>query len=167
MISCILFRYKYRRACGEKHLFFPAGCFIRSHLQKMSSHIKTNLNLISFSSFNSGEAFSYPLERHIVSAINIDIAKTIVDMLLGFKMISIKPFTFYHPLYPVFASQILSRYLLSMQSFFLIFVQCCNRLLLCMKMNNLPSSEPGGQSPADGQLWPFRLFYKFIGYGIE
>ena len=116
MISCILFRYKYRRACGEKHLFFPAGCFIRSHLQKMSSHIKTNLNLISFSSFNSGEAFSYPLERHIVSAINIDIAKTIVDMLLGFKMISIKPFTFHHPLYPVFASQILSESCLSMAS---------------------------------------------------
>ena len=35
--------------------------------------------------------------------------------------------------------------------FFLIFAQCCDRLLL-LKMNNLPSSEPGGWSPADGHF---------------
>ena len=73
-----------------KSFCFSSLFLLLIYLQKMSRAIKTSLNLISFSSFNSGESFPHLFEYCINSMISINVIKTSVDTLLGLRTNSMK-----------------------------------------------------------------------------
>ena len=90
LIDCAYVPYIINIDYFVRKSFCFSSLFLFTYLQKMSKKIKTNLNLISFSSFNSGESFPHLFEYCINSMISINVIKTSVDTLLGLRINSMK-----------------------------------------------------------------------------